>query len=120
MYRAYVKPVLDILLAALALVVFSPLMILTALVIRWEDGGPAFFRQQRVGRDGVRFQVMKFRSMPVDTKNIPSSKAETLTITRVGRVIRRTNIDELPQLINIFRGEMSLVGPRPALPAQES
>ena len=120
MYRTCIKSVLDVVVASLALLGLSPLMLITALAIRSEDRGPASFRQQRVGRDGTRFRVVKFRSMPTGTKDVPSADAGAATITRVGRVIRRTNIDELPQLINVFRGEMSLVGPRPALPAQET
>lgn len=93
-------------------------MLLTALVIRLDDGGPSMFRQKRVGRNGNIFEVLKFRSLPVNTGDMPSSHAGALRPTRVGKVIRRTNIDELPQLVNIFRGDMSLVGPRPALPTQ--
>jgi O-antigen biosynthesis protein WbqP len=111
---------MDVLLSGAALVVLSPIMAVTALLIRMEDRGPAIFRQQRVGQGGRPFQVMKFRSMPVNTPNVPSASAKALTVTRVGKIIRRTNIDELPQLITIFRGDMSIVGPRPALFTQES
>jgi O-antigen biosynthesis protein WbqP len=118
MYRFYFKRALDLVLAAIALLILSPLMLLTAVAIYLEDGGFPFFRQQRVGKDGQLFKLLKFRSMAVNTANVPSAQASSLTITQVGQFIRRTNIDELPQLINILRGEMSLVGPRPALPSQ--
>lgn len=118
MYRSFFKRIIDIVLASTALVVLSPLLLLTALLIRLQDGGPAIFRQKRVGQDGVLFELWKFRSMPVNTATLPSAQAGTLVITPVGKVIRRTNIDELPQLINILRGDMSIVGPRPALPSQ--
>jgi O-antigen biosynthesis protein WbqP len=88
------------------------------LLIRLEDGNRAIFRQRRVGRDGQEFTLMKFRSMPMNTSHVPSAQAASLRITRVGKVIRRLNIDELPQLFNIFRGDMSVVGPRPALASQ--
>src|SRR5205823_7797451 len=89
-----------------------------ALLIHLEDRGPVLFRQQRSGRDGRPFRIFKFRSMPVNTGDVPSSQARSLRVTRVGQIIRRLNIDELPQLINILRGDMSVVGPRPALPTQ--
>ena len=118
-YRRFLKRVLDILLSGFSLLLLSPLMLLTALVIRLEDGGPALFRQIRVGRDGRPFSIFKFRSMAVNAGNLPSAQAGGLPITRAGRIIRRTNIDELPQLLNILKGDMSVVGPRPALPSQE-
>lgn len=119
MYERYIKRGLDVVLSGAALIVLSPILLVTTLAIRLEDGGPALFVQERVGRNGTRFRFLKFRSMPVDTATVPSAGAATLTITRVGRVIRRTNIDELPQLINILRGDMSVVGPRPAIATQE-
>lgn len=118
MYKRFLKRSLDIGLAGCALLVLSPLLALVALAIRLEDSGPVFFVQERVGRDGRKFRLIKFRSMPVETRDVPSANAASLAVTRVGRIIRRTNIDELPQLINILRGDMSIVGPRPALPAQ--
>jgi lipopolysaccharide/colanic/teichoic acid biosynthesis glycosyltransferase len=118
MYRRFGKRALDIILSGAALLLLSPLMLLVALAIRLEDGGPALFRQERVGRNRKPFRVLKFRSMPVNTGDIPSAQASTVKITRVGVFIRRTNLDELPQLINIFQGDMSIVGPRPALARQ--
>lgn len=118
MYRSFGKRLLDLLLSGIALLVLSPIMVLVAAAIWIEDRGPALFRQERVGRNRVPFTVLKFRSMPVNTGDIPSAQAKSARITRVGAVIRRTNLDELPQLINIWRGDMSVVGPRPALARQ--
>lgn len=118
MYERIGKRALDVLLAAAAFVVLLPVMALVACAVRVGDGGPALFRQVRSGRHGVRFTLLKFRSMPVATPDVPSAAAGAVTITPVGRIIRRFNLDELPQLINILRGDMSLVGPRPALPTQ--
>jgi len=118
MYSSYGKRLLDIVLAAIALLILSPLMLLTALAIYLEDGASPLFRQQRVGQEGKLFELLKFRSMGVNAAQVPSAQANSLTITRIGQFIRRTNIDELPQLINILRGDMSIVGPRPALPSQ--
>lgn len=119
MYSRHLKRFLDFVLAGTALIVLSPLLLITGLAIRLEDGGPALFVQERVGRHGTPFRFLKFRSMPVNTDSIPSVGGSALAITRVGGFIRRTNIDELPQLINILRGDMSIVGPRPAINAQE-
>jgi O-antigen biosynthesis protein WbqP len=119
MYRKFFKRLLDILLSTIALIVLSPLMLVIAIIIYLEDRGPVIFRQQRIGRHGATFQVLKFRSMPQDTGDVESAKANGLPITRTGRIIRRTNIDELPQLFNVLRGDMSLVGPRPPIPSQK-
>ena len=119
MYQRAVKRIFDVAAASAALVALSPLLAVVAASIRLEDGGPVFFRQVRVGERGRPFRIYKFRSMPVNSRDLPSAAAATLRVTRVGRFIRRTNIDELPQLLNVLRGEMSIVGPRPALSTQE-
>jgi O-antigen biosynthesis protein WbqP len=118
LYPTLGKRMLDMMLASLALVVLAPVLILVAAAVRIEDGGPAMFRQRRSGRHGDTFTLLKFRSMPVGSANLPSSAADGLRLTRVGALIRRCNLDELPQLLNILAGDMSLVGPRPALPSQ--
>lgn len=100
------KRLLDIVGSLMALIVLGPLMVLVALAIKCTDGGAAVFTQEREGLGGVRFEVYKFRSMRVDG-------AGDARVTWIGRLIRRTSVDELPQLINVLRGEMSLVGPRP-------
>jgi O-antigen biosynthesis protein WbqP len=119
MYTTLGKRLVDIVLAGLALVVAIPVLALIGLLIRAGDGGPALFRQRRIGREGKPFELLKFRSMPVNTENVPSDQARALRVTPFGRILRRTNIDELPQLWNILRGDMSIVGPRPALATQE-
>lgn len=127
----WVKHFFDVLLSATALIVLSPLMLLTAICIKAEDGGPVFYSQLRAGKDGKTFRFYKFRSMYVDADqkldNLRSrneSDGPTFKmcndprITKVGRVIRKLSIDELPQLVNVVAGEMSIVGPRPPLPEE--
>ena len=100
------------------LLVTSPLLGLAALVVKLEDGGPVFYRQLRVGKDGRDFELLKLRTMVVDAERQGAGYAvdrDDPRITRAGRVLRRLSIDELPQLWNVLRGEMSLVGPRPTL-----
>ena len=113
--NAKLKRLLDIVCALGGLLVVAPLLAVVALAVLLDDGRPVLFRQERVGRNGTRFDILKFRSMRVQ----PHGAGPLLTaagdsrLTRVGRVIRRWKLDELPQLLNVLRGEMSLVGPRP-------
>ena len=112
---------LDVALAGTGLVLASPLLGLAALAIKLEDGGPVLYRQRRVGKDGTDFEILKLRSMVVgaETKGAGLAvDAGDARITRVGRIVRRTSIDELPQLWNVVRGEMSVIGPRPTVRAQ--
>lgn len=113
---------MDVVLALVALLLLSPLLLVTALVIPLESGLPVLFRHTRVGWGGQEFGMFKFRSMVKNAAAIgPYFTADNdPRITRVGRFIRRTSIDELPQLINVLLGDMSLVGPRPDVPAQRS
>lgn len=117
-YRTVGKPIVDLVFSVWAIFLLSPLLLITALLIHLEDGGGAIFRQRRVGKNGENFSIFKFRSMPVGTRTLTSAKGENIELTRVGRIIRRLNIDELPQLFNVVRGEMSLIGPRAGLPSQ--
>lgn len=115
-FDGLLKGAQDWILAFLGLVILSPLLILTAIAIKLESRGPVFFKQKRFGFNNLEIEVFKFRSMYVDRQD--ASGAERTTrhdprVTRVGRFIRRTSIDELPQLLNVLRGEMSIVGPRP-------
>jgi lipopolysaccharide/colanic/teichoic acid biosynthesis glycosyltransferase len=109
------KRVFDLTLALVGLVVLSPLLAMIAAWVRADSAGPALFRQERVGRNGRAFTMLKFRTMTIDQG--PGQALLTLgndnRVTRPGRFLRRTKLDELPQLINVVRGEMSLVGPRP-------
>ncbi len=109
------KRFIDIFLSLLALIFLSPIFILIIICIYLFDKVPILFVKKRIGRKNKIFNLIKFRSMPVGTKNISSDKLSEIKITKIGKIIRRTNADELPQLINILRGEMSLVGPRPCL-----
>lgn len=119
--RAYpaAKRIVDVVVAGAGLALSSPVLGVIAAAIWTEDRGPVFFRHQRVGQNGEPFELLKFRSMSVDTASVSSADAVDVRITRVGKVIRRLNLDEMPQLVNVLRGDMSLVGPRPALASQE-
>lgn len=127
------KSLFDRSAALVALVLLSPVLLLVGLMVRWGSRGPAIFRQVRSGRDGVPFTIWKFRTMVVDAEDRlaglrdlnegagPLFKLrDDPRVTRLGAFLRRTSIDELPQLVNVLRGEMSLVGPRPALPEETS
>ena len=108
----------DVAIAGVGLVLTSPVLAAAALAIKLDDGGPVRFRQTRVGKDGKDFELLKLRSMSVGAEHVGAGFAVDRgdsRITRVGRFLRRTSIDELPQLWNVLRGEMSVIGPRPTL-----
>lgn len=118
MYRKFGKRILDILLSACGIVVLTPVYLLVALAIKIDDPGPVFFYQKRVGIHKTHFNIMKFRTMRMDTpKDCPTHLLENPEqyITRVGKLLRKTSLDELPQIFQIFTGKMSVIGPRPAL-----
>jgi lipopolysaccharide/colanic/teichoic acid biosynthesis glycosyltransferase len=110
------KRLFDIVAAALALVLLAPLLLVVALLIKLDSPGPVFFRQERVGRHGVPFRIHKFRTMREGVAGPPLTVGADPRITRSGAWLRRTRIDELPQFIDVLRGAMSLVGPRPEVP----
>ncbi|WP_139903722.1 sugar transferase [Clostridium thermarum] len=125
------KRIIDLVLSIIGIVALSPLMILTAIAIKLDSKGPAIFSQNRVGKDGNLFKMYKFRSMVINAEELkdklldknemsgPMFKMKNdPRITRIGKFIRKTSIDELPQLFNVIRGDMSLVGPRPNLPRE--
>lgn len=127
----FAKRAVDILGSIIALIIFGPLMLFVAAAVYIDSPGPIFFRQKRIGREGVEFRFFKFRSMRPDAeallaslKHLNEAKGPIFKIqddpriTRVGRVIRKYSLDELPQLFNVLRGEISLVGPRPHLPCE--
>jgi len=118
MYQNFFKRAIDIALSLTALILLSPLLLIVSFAIYLEDRGKIIFRQKRVGVNGTTFEVLKFRSMPENTNEFESAQAHDLPVTKVGRYIRRTNVDELPQLVNVLRGNMTLVGPRPPLVSQ--
>ncbi len=120
MYERYLKRVLDIAFSLCGLVVLSPLLAAIAVLIKREDRGTVFYRGWRVGKDGKLFRIYKFRTMVMDADKLggPSTAADDPRITRVGGLLRKYKLDELPQLINVLKGEMSLVGPRPEVPEE--
>lgn len=110
------KRLFDIVASAAGLVAVSPVLIATAALVKLSSNGPVLYRQQRVGRYGRNFSLMKFRSMRVGGAGLQITAGNDARITPIGRVLRRTKLDELPQLFNVLRGDLSLVGPRPEVP----
>ncbi len=122
MYKYFFKRLMDIFCSALGIILLALPMIIIAIIIRCQDPGPVIFKQKRVGNHKKLFNLYKFRSMKMDTPHdIPTHMLENPEqyILRVGRFIRKTSLDELPQLLNIFLGHMSIIGPRPALYNQD-
>lgn len=117
-YRCFFKRAFDLILSFLALILTSPLLLITAVLVKIDSKGPVLFKQERIGRGGRVFRILKFRSMVVNAEHsgsgVYSGKGDS-RVTRVGRFLRATSLDELPQLINILCGDMSLIGPRPPL-----
>ncbi len=122
MYQSFFKRMIDLLLSALGILVLAIPMGIVALAIKLDDPGPALFKQKRVGQHKTFFQLYKFRSMKMNTPDIPTHLLENPNqyITRIGGFLRKTSLDELPQLFNIFMGHMSIIGPRPALWNQDN
>ena len=117
-----IKNVLDFILSLLALIVLSPFFCIFAIIIKLESKGPVFFKQKRIGKNKKEFYIYKFRTMRTDTpKDMPTHMLKNADsyITKSGKIFRKTSIDELPQIINILKGQMSIIGPRPALWNQE-
>ncbi len=122
MYKAVIKRLLDVVLSALAMLLLAIPMLVIALAIKLDDPGPVFFQQKRIGKGKSTFMLVKFRSMKMSTPHDrPTHLLENPQqyITRVGRFLRKTSLDELPQIYQIFSGKMSIIGPRPALWNQE-
>ena len=117
MYKAFIKRLIDIILSFVGMIVLIPIFIIVGIVIYVDDPGPIFFKQKRVGKDKSTFWLHKFRSMKVKTPDIPTHMLENPEqyITRVGKFLRKTSLDELPQVYDILIGKMSIIGPRPAL-----
>jgi O-antigen biosynthesis protein WbqP len=114
----YFKRFFDILLSLFFLIFFFPFFIIIALIIYFQDKGSPFFVHERIGKNGNKFLFYKFRSMQLNNPIVESHETHKLKITPFGRFIRRTNLDELPQLYNVLKGDMSLIGPRPPIPSQ--
>ncbi len=118
LYRKYIKRLIDFTLALIGLLLLSPVFLLIAILIKREDGGSVFFRQIRIGQSGKPFKIYKFRTMVENAEELGAkvTKEDDPRITEIGKFLRKYKIDELPQLINVLKGEMSLVGPRPEVP----
>ncbi len=115
-YRTIVKRIFDLVISALLFVAFLPIFLIIGLLIKLDDKGPVFYKQERTGKNGKIFKMYKFRSMNVLPKGLEMTVPHDKRITRVGKVLRKTSLDELPQIINILKGEMSIIGPRPWIP----
>ena len=117
MYKHFFKRIIDAVLSFLGILVLALPMLILIIIIKIDDPGPAFFKQQRVGKGKELFPLLKFRSMKMNTPDLPTHLLENPEqyITRIGRILRKTSLDELPQMFNIFVGHMSIIGPRPAL-----
>lgn len=117
-YKHFLKRVIDFILSLIGLIVLSPVFIILCVWIKLDSKGPIFFRQKRVGKNKKHFNILKFRTMYVDTpKDMPTHMLSNPDqyITKAGKFLRKTSLDELPQIINILKGEMAIIGPRPAL-----
>lgn len=118
MYKKFFKRVIDTVIALFMLIILFPLLLIIAVAIKLDSKGPIIFRQTRIGLHGKEFSILKFRSMAVDSEHTGSgvySEGDDPRVTKVGKFLRATSIDELPQLWNIIRGDMAIVGPRPPL-----
>ncbi len=121
MYQKYMKRGIDCILSLIGLIILSPILLIIAVIIKVTSPGPILFRQERVGKNNEHFRIMKFRTMRIDTpKDCPTHLLENPDqyITKIGHILRKTSLDELPQLWNIFVGDMAVIGPRPSLPNQ--
>lgn len=116
-----IKRLFDIIMAAFALIVLGFVMVGVAIAIKIGDTGPVLFRQRRIGRSCQEFTIFKFRTMVVNAERLGghSTASDDRRITKIGKVLRKTSLDELPQILNVLRGDMSIVGPRPDVPAQQ-
>lgn len=117
MYK-YLKRSLDVLLSIMGIVILCPIFLIIIIAIKWDSKGPIFFKQKRIGKGKKYFNILKFRTMYIDTpKDMPTHllKNPERYITKVGKILRKTSLDELPQIFNILKGDMAIIGPRPAL-----
>ncbi|KAB7639885.1 sugar transferase [Bacillus sp. B3-WWTP-C-10-D-3] len=117
-YKLYLKRIIDFIIALIGLVILSPIILILIVCIKVDSKGPVLFKQRRIGKGKREFYILKFRTMRIDTpKDTPTHLLENpeVYITKLGKFLRKTSLDELPQILNIIKGEMSIVGPRPAL-----
>ena len=118
MYRNYIKRMIDFILSLIAMLILWPIFLIISILIKLDSKGPILFKQKRIGKNKKHFYIFKFRTMKIDTpKDMPTHmlKNPEVFITRVGKFLRKTSLDEFPQFINVLKGEMSIVGPRPYL-----
>lgn len=117
-FNRIIKRVFDVVASGLGIIVLSPVLLMIALIIKKESDGPVFFKQVRVGQKGKNFEILKYRTMVVDAEKLGRqiTVGNDNRITKIGGFLRKYKLDELPQLINVFKGDMSLVGPRPEVP----
>lgn len=121
MYQNFVKRLLDIILATCAMIILAPVFVVIAIAIKLDDGGSVFFLGDRIGKDCKRFKMIKFRTMIENAPDIRNEDGSTYNakddprVTKVGKILRETSLDELPQLVNVIKGDMSLIGPRPSV-----
>lgn len=116
MYRKYIKRIFDILISGAGIILFSPIIFVIMIGIKLDDKGTIFFFQDRMGKDGKLFKIIKFRTMIENAENMGSgldNYADDYRVTKIGKFLRNTSLDEIPQLFNILKGEMSIIGPRP-------
>lgn len=116
MYRRYFKRFFDVIVSLISCICLLPVFLIVLIAIKLEDGGPVFYCQVRTGKDGKKFNMYKFRSMTVDTERNGKLLTHNERVTKVGKILRKTSIDELPQLINVLKGDMSIIGPRAWIP----
>ncbi len=115
MYKKYIKRILDFTLSLLALIILSPLLLIIAILVRIKLGSPVIFKQERPGKDEKIFTLYKFRTMTDETDENGNLLPDSKRLTKFGKTLRSTSLDELPELVNILKGDMSIVGPRPLL-----
>ena len=115
MYKKYIKRILDFTLSLLALIILSPLLLIIAILVKIKLGSPVIFKQERPGKDEKIFTLYKFRTMTDETDENGNLLPDSKRLTKFGKTLRSTSLDELPELVNILKGEMSIVGPRPLL-----
>jgi len=116
MYKKYFKRIFDLIVSLIALIIILPIFIIVYICIKLEDGGPVIYKQVRTGKNGKNFNMYKFRSMSVATEKNGKKLKHKQRVTKVGNILRKTSIDELPQVVNVLKGEMSIIGPRAWIP----
>lgn len=118
MYQIYFKRILDIIISITTIIILSPFLLIVSLLVKLSSSGPVFFIQTRIGKDFRKFDLIKFRTMTNEKRGVSKVYGREKGVTFIGYYLRRFKIDELPQIINVIKGDMSIVGPRPSIPSQ--